>query len=181
MKVRSNVRQQPGEGVHMGRVVGLANLGHMPGFTWAGGEADSSFKTELTYELVDLKMEDGRPFWVSEDVTNTDNERGKLRGRCAAAGVTVKDIDSILDKPIMITIEHNEKGYAKIVNVTGVPQGMSVAPLTNPTVSFDVYADDPDLETFENFPEFKQNKIRGGEDFDETVLAKALRVEEEEL
>ena len=165
----------------MARVVGISDLGHQPGFTWSGGEVDSSYKLELTYELVDLKMEDGRPFWVSEDVTNTDNERGKLRSRAAAAGIMVKDIDSILTKPVMLTIEHNDKGWAKIVNVTGVPQGMTVAELSNPTTYFDLYDENPDVEAFLGFPEFKQNKIRSAIDFDETVLAKALRIEEDEM
>lgn len=181
MKVRSNIREQASEGVHMARVQGLTNLGHQPGFTWSGGEADSAYKLELTYELVDLKMNDDRPFWVSEDVTNTDNERGKLRGRCSAAGIDIKNIDSIIDKPVMVTIEHNEKGYAKIVNVTGVPQGITVGALSNPVNLFDIYDEQPNLEAFESMPEFKQNKIRSALDFSDTPLAKALRVEEDEL
>lgn len=181
MKIRSNVRAQPDEGVHMGRVVSLSDLGHQPGFTWAGGEADSAFKVELGYELVNLDMEDGRPFWLSEEVTNTDNERGKLRSRASAAGINVKDIDTILDKPVMITVEHNDKGYAKIVNVAGVPQGIEVPALRNPTTTFDIYDEQPDVEAFLAFPEFKQNKIRNALDFSTTVLSKALKVEEEQF
>ncbi len=153
MKVRSNVREQPPEGVHMARGVGLADIGHQPGFTWAGGEAESAYKVELTYELVSQRMQDDRAFWVSEDVTNTDNERGKLRARCAAAGVSMKNIEEFLNKPVMVTIEHSEKGYAKITNVTGVPTGVEVAPLSNPTKYFDIYDENPDVESFQDMPD----------------------------
>lgn len=181
MKVRSNIREQAPEGVHMARTQGLTNLGHQPGFTWTGGDVASAYKLELTYELVDAEMGDGRPFWVSEDLTNTDNERGKLRTRCAAAGINISDIDTIIDKPVMITIEHNDKGYVKIVNVTGVPKGVNVAPLRNPVALFDIYDEKPDVEAFNSMPEFKQGKIRAALDFDSTVLAAALRVDEDEI
>lgn len=165
----------------MARGVGIADIGHQPGFSWAGGEADSAYKIELTYELVDLNMKDNRPFWVTEEVTNTDNERGKLRSRFSAAGANLKEPKTFLNAPIMITIEHNEKGYAKITNVTGIPQGVEVSPLSNPTKYFDIYDENPDLETFHDMPDFKQTKIRNALDFEETHLAKALRVEEEEM
>ena len=165
----------------MGRTQGLCNLGHQPGFTWAGGEADSAYKLELTYELVNLKMKDDRPFWVSEEITNTDNERGKLLGRCNAAGISIKNLDAFLDKPVMVTIEHNAKGYSKVVSVTGVPAGVDIGNLVNPTNMFDIYDEHVDLEAFGNMPEFKQEKFRNALDFDETPLAKALRVEDEEF
>lgn len=176
MKVRTSsaLREKPEAGVHMARVVGLTDLGHQPGFTWSGGEADSAFKFELTYELVNARMSDDRPFWVSEEVTNTDNEKGKLRQRVSATGIQFSDIQSILDKPVMISIELNEKGYPKITNVAGVPQGIEVPSLSVEPILFDIYSEIPDLEAYRNMPEFKQNKITNALDFEETSLFKAL-------
>lgn len=181
MKIRNSgkMRAQPEQGVHFARVVGLADIGHQPGFTWSGGDVDSSYKLELTYELVNTDMptdddELPRPFWVSEEVTNTDNDKGKLKKRVTATGISFDDPSAIIDKPVMVTIEHNDKGYAKITNVAGVPQGQDVAPLRNNPVTFDIYSDTPDVEQFESFPEFKRNKITGALDFSETALYKAI-------
>lgn len=182
MKIRnsSKMRAQPEQGVHFARVVGLADIGHQPGFTWSGGDVDSSYKLELTYELVntDMPVEDGdsgpRPFWVSEEVTNTDNDKGKLKKRVTATGISFDDVTAIIDKPVMVTIEHNDKGYAKITNVAGVPAGQSIAPLRNEPKLFDIYSDTPDVEQFEAMPEFKRNKITGALDFSETPLYKAI-------
>ncbi len=176
MKVRKQPtnREQAPEGVHLARVVGLYNLGHQPGFTWSGGEAEDAFKFEITYELVATKMKDDRNFWVSEEVTNTDNERGKLRQRVIAAGGNFDDLSTIIGKPLMVTLEHNAKGYPKIVNVAGVPTGLPVPELENETQIFDIYADPSQKELFLSFPEFKQNKIRNALDFNETQLSKDL-------
>jgi len=176
MKVRKaqSQREQPPEGVHLARVVGLYNLGHQPGFTWAGGEAEDAFKFEITYELVATKMKDDRNFWVSEEVTNTDNEKGKLRQRITSAGGTFDSVEGIVGKPMMVTIEHNQKGYAKITNVAGVPTGLPVPELENETQIFDIYANPSQKELFLSFPEFKQNKIKNALDFNETQLSKDL-------
>lgn len=174
MKVRSTKREQPPVGVHIARVVGITDLGHQPGFTWSGGEAESSYKYEITYELVKTEMEDGRPFWVSEEVNNTDNKDGFLSVRVNATGVTFKTVDQMIDKPCMVTVGRNKNDYAKVEGVSGVPEGIDVRELSNPTVVFDIYAEVPDLETFRSFSEFKQNKIISALDFKDTNLYKAL-------
>ncbi len=176
MKVRKaqSMREQPPEGTHLARIVGIYDLGHQPGFTWTGGEVDDSYKYELTYELVATEMSDGRNFWVSEEVTNTDNEKGKLRARIVATGSTFDDITGMITKPVMVSIEHNAKGYAKITNVAGVPTGLPVPELKNETQIFDIYANPSQKELFLSFPEFKQAKIRSALDFNETQLSKDL-------
>jgi hypothetical protein len=179
MRVRSTQRVQPDEGVHFARIVGLADIGHQPGFTWSGGEVDSSYKYEITYELVNTEMDDGsdyadRPFWVSEEVTNTDSDKGKLKQRLQAVGLPFVQVESMVGEPVMVTIEHNDKGYAKIVNVAGVPTGTEVRELRNQAVIFDIYDESPDVEQFKSFSEFKQKKIQDALDFKTTPLFKAL-------
>jgi hypothetical protein len=163
----------------MARVVGLSDLGHQPGFVWSGGEADSAYKLEITYELVNTRMDDGsdysdRPFWVSEEVTNTDSDKGKLKSRLTAAGLPFVQLEELVTSPLMVTIEHNDRGYSKITNVAGVPAGIEVAHLQNEPVTFDIYSNSPDVEQFKNFPEFKRNKITSALDFKQTPLFKAL-------
>ena len=180
MKVRKSEskREQPAPGTYVSRVVGLADLGHQPGFTWSGGEAKDAFKLEITYELVTALMEDGRPFLVSEEMTNSDNEKAKLPTRALAAGIELQDIEQMLTKPVMVTIgPQNEKGYSKITNVSGVPEGIPVKELVNPPTIFDPYAEPAQVDLFNKMPEFKQNKIKSALDFEDMAIYKALLLE----
>lgn len=176
MKPRSSakMKEQPSAGTHLARVVGLSRLGLQPGFMYQGEMTEDAFKIEITYELVSENMKDGRPFWVSEEVTDTDNEKGKLYGRALAVGAPLEDISQFINKPCMVSIKHNEKGYAKVQNVAGVPSGIPVPELRNPSVLFDIYSDQPDVDAFQAFPEFKRNKITSALDFNTTALYKAL-------
>lgn len=177
MKVRRQTsnKEQPSEGTHIARFVGVTNLGHQPGFTWQGKKIDSQYKLELTYELVTTEMSDGRPFWVSEEVNNTDNNEGNLNSRCIAAGVNIHgSMTDLIDKPVMVTIRHNDKGYPKVTNVSGVPAGIPVPELRNDPQIFDIYAEPPHMEMFQKFPEFKQNKIQDALDFKTTPLYREL-------
>jgi len=176
MKIRSSAKakEQPSAGTHLARVVSLCNLGLQPGFLYQQEMTEDAYKIEITYELVNENMKDGRPFWVSEEVTNTDNEKGKLLQRCLACNISIDNINDILDKTCMVSLKHNDKGYAKINNVAGVPAGIPVPALRNPTVLFDIYSDTPDLDVFRSFTDFKKGKFTSALDFNETKLAQEL-------
>lgn len=176
MKIRSGAKakEQPNEGTHLARVVGLCNLGLQPGFMYGGEMTEDAYKIEITYELVATDMKDGRPFHVSEDVTNTDNEKGKLLQRCMSTGVSINAVQAMITKPCMVSLKHNEKGYAKINNVAGVPAGIPVPELRNTPVYFDIYADEADVETFNSFSDFKKSKFTKALDYKETALYKAV-------
>lgn len=176
MKPRSSLKQkeQPSAGTHLARIVAIARLGLQPGFVWQGEMTEDAYKIEITYELVNENMKDGRPFWVSEEVTDTDNEKGKLYQRCMAAGVGIDNLDVLIGRPCMVSVKHNDKGYAKVQNVAGVPNGIPVPELRNPTSLFDIYSSTPDVDMFNSFPEFKRNKITSALDFKETTLFKCI-------
>lgn len=181
MKVRSqqSQREQPGQGTHLARIIGLSNLGLQPGFMWQNEEVEPAYKFEITYELVSENMSDGRPFWVSEEVTNTDNEKGKLYQRCQAANVNIKDVTSLINKPVMVSVKVNDKGYAKVGNVAGVPAGIPVAELRNPAQVFDIYSEVPDMDVWESFSDFKKGKFLKALDFKTTVLSKMVDSEDD--
>lgn len=171
-------REQPPAGTHLARIVGLSDLGHQPGFVWNGKEIESQYKIEITYELVTTDMTDGRPFWVSEELNNTDNEKGNLYDRCLAAGTDIYKILDLINKPVMVSLAMKESGYPRITNVSGVPGGLPVPELRNDTQVFNIYADPPHMEQFQKFPEFKQNKIKEALDFKTTALYKELLLQE---
>jgi hypothetical protein len=154
----------------------ITDLGHQPGFK----DFPSNYKVELTYELVNHEMNDGNPFWVSEQMTNNDWEdlasaRGSTLSARARALSPSRCRELLGDMQQLLGVTYNEKGYAQIKGasaVSGVPTGMEVGPLRNPSTLFSL--ESPDMDVWSNFPEFKQKRIRDAIDFDETELAKLL-------
>lgn len=179
-------KEQPEEGAHVARLLGITDLGHQPGFVHNGKAVPSEYKLEFTYELVNTQMEDGRPFVISEEMTNKDWEDEKtgrastLVSRCKAMcgreyKTALSDINSLLTRPCMVTVTYNDKGYARIrgqAAVGSVPSGFPIPDLQNGTYIFDQNA--PDMERWESLPDFKKEKIQNGLDFHETELARIL-------
>jgi len=190
-KPEATPREQPMEGTHTARLLGITDLGHQPGFVYQGKSIPSEYKLEFTYELVNHTMEDGRPFVVSEDITNKDWEDEKtgrastlvsraksLLGRDYKSGLS--SIDRLLGQPCMVTVSYNDKGYAKIrgqAAVGSIPLGMEVKALENEVYIFDLNS--PDMDRWEGMPDFKKEKIQESLDFAETQLAKTLAEEGE--
>lgn len=172
---KSTPKEQPAEGTHLARLVGITDLGLQEGFNYQGTDIPDSYKLELTYELVDLLMEDtGKPFWISEEVKNSDNEKSTLSARSIVFG-SLSDLPTWLTKPCMVTVKHSDKGWAKVAGqsgVSGVPSSIPVTELVNDPILFDL--DNPDLELFNKFPEFKQNKIKDNLEFNGSKLQQLL-------
>jgi len=180
----SSNREYPEAGTYTARLVGLTDLGHQDGFVYQGKEIESSWKVEFTYELVDTKMEDGRPFWVNEEVSVNDFEGEGITSTMMARVRTLdkanesdngKDLTKLLDKPCMVTVIINDNGYPKLKGqaaVSGVPVGLPITELRNDIFSFDM--DNPNMDLYAKFPEFKQTKLKTSLNFDETELAKQL-------
>ena len=189
MKARTpetKAKEQPQSGTHAARLLGIVDLGHQPGFVWDGKPVPSEYKLEFTYELVNHLMEDGRPFVVSEQLTNKNWEDAKT-GRASTLTSRAKSlcpdtykeavtaIETMLGKACMVSVKLNDKGYAKVSGqaaVGSVPFGMEVPELTNKPYIFDM--NDPDMELYESFPDFKKERITSALNFDESELAKRL-------
>ena len=142
LKARSgeSIKDNPSHGTHMARLVGIVDLGHQPGYTYRGNDIASSWKLELTYELVNSLMKDGRPHWVSEEVKNNNFEKnGKqsnlmARVRALDPANETQDGDELvkmLANPCMVTVSVTDKGYARVhgaAAVSGVPIDICRAP-----------------------------------------------------
>ena len=187
-KSGSGSGDHPAAGTHMARLVGITDMGHQPGFEYQGKEIESAFKMEFTYELVNSLMEDGRPHWVSEQFKNNDfvpKDPGgfisTLMARVAALtpeNSTDSDVSKLIVKPCMVTVIMDKNGYPKIAGqgaVTGIPMGMEIPPLTNETFTF--YMDEPNMDLWDTFPEFKQKRIREALNFEETELFKQIALQ----
>lgn len=103
----------------------------------------------ITWELFcDEKMEDGRPFSIGKKYTWSMGEKANLRkdlemwrGKAFAEAdfdeKTGFQIESILDKPCLLTIVHEEKSektYANVKAISRLPKGMTVGAPTNSAV-----------------------------------------------
>jgi len=177
MKVRSSQMEQAPVATHFARIVGVVNLGHMPAFEYGAGKvAPAKWKIELTYEFVDTGMAaDGRPFHVSEEITNTDNKKGTLFARAGALGHSCGNCGpDWLGTPCMVSYGPGQTGKNKITGVSGVPMGSPVSDLKNPSYFFDMEADEPDMATWDTFSNFRKGKMRKALNLEETVLYQKL-------
>ena len=190
-KPETKAKEQSQEGTHVARLLGIVDLGHQPGFTYEGKKVESQYKYEFTYELVNHTMEDGRPFVVSEEITNKNWEDEKT-GRASTLVSRAKsllgkeyksgllDVTEMLSKPCMVSVTHNANGYSKVKGqaaVGSIPFGMEVDDLTNETYFFDM--DEPDMERWESMPDFKKDKIQSALNYSDSKLAKTIEEERE--
>lgn len=181
-----NNKEQPENKMHDARLVGLVDYGHQPPFMWEGKMTESKYKVGFVYELVDTSMEEsGRPFWIEESVNVSDYEPKKPGQITSTMMKRVRTLDGIngdsnngknltglLNKPCQVETQINDNGYAKLMGVSKASDKYEYAELRNPTTVFNM--DEPDLDVFLKFPEFKQNKIKQALDFPGSALESAL-------
>lgn len=178
-------RDEPKPGTYLARLVAITDLGHQPAFAFEGGVADAAFKLTFTYELPNSKMkEDGRPHWVSEDMKNSnfyDKKKGissTLMKRVFAMDPGGEETDkgekleALINKPCLVSVDFNEKGYIRITNVAGAPEGIPVPELSNDPYIFTF--EEPNVELFRRFPDFVQNKIKSALNLPGSPLEAAL-------
>lgn len=179
----SKPKDDPVEGGHSGRLVGIVDLGMQPAFEYQGETVDAHYQVRFTYELPASLMEDGRPHWVSEDMKNSDfyksmNQSSKMmkrvyaldpRGEKSNKG---KDLRPLLGCPCNVAVGPNDRGYTTINNVTAATIGAQIGELQNP--AFISTFDEPNLDVWNKLPKFVQEKIQKALDFPGSNLEKAL-------
>ena len=142
-------RDNPKKGAHYARVVGITDLGIQPAREWQGKTIEAAPRVEVTFELPNSKMEDGRPHWISKkvpvgwNISDTDPAFTSGMMRIVLAinpeedNMDAQILNRCLTKPCQVMVSHNEKGYANIDSVTGVPDGTPIPELVNEPFVFD--------------------------------------------
>lgn len=141
-------------GAHIARCYQIIDLGTQT--SNFKGETKSTHQILISWELPAEKMEDGKPFTISNRYSASLHEKSKLRALLESwrgrkfnpTELSGFDLENILGKPCMLNIVHvekNEKTYANIASVMQVPGGMVVPPQVNASnffslESFDVEA-----------------------------------------
>lgn len=122
-------------------------------------------KVMVSWELLDgPKMQDGRPFSVSQFYTVSLHEKAKLRAdleawrgrKFSTEELEGFDIGSVLGAYCMLQVVHDETGkYANVQTIMSY-KGTKPAPV-NPNIVFDI--DNPDMEVFNAFSDNMKLKI----------------------
>lgn len=166
------------DGTYGARIQGLVDLG-LQKTEWKG-ETKENYKVFITFEFPTERVEvEGvsRPRWLSKEYTISTHEKSALYGLLKAADPDGKatnkgrHVKGLLGLPVMVEVGSTESGNAKVVNVIKPMKGMAVGELENPTTFFDL--DKIDFKVWEKLPTWLQDKIKGGVDFDASILSAA--------
>ncbi len=160
-------RENAPEGTHNARLVSIIDLGTQEIKDFKDpNKINKIKKINLAWELIEEQKEDGSPFLVGKEFTNSTSSKSNL-GKILKQWLGIKefssfDVETALNREALITIVHEEnessgQTYAKISNVAGIPKGLKVGKALTPRVIFDL--DAYDKEVFDALPEYLRLKI----------------------
>lgn len=176
-------------GVYPARLVQIIDFGLQAQKPYQGKDKPPAQEIGLTYELVDefMKDEEGndledKPRWISETLPfyGLYADKAKSTQRYLAFDPQQEwggDFSKAIEMPVNVTVVNNKAGDKVYDNVAGVagmrPRDSEKCPaLKNPSRVFDL--DNPDIEIFNNFPQWIQDKIKGNLNFKSSKLEKLL-------
>jgi hypothetical protein len=157
-------------GTHIARCYQVIDLGTQK-IVWQGAEKWQP-KVMLTWELFsDERMEDGRPFAISNRYTLSLSDKSNLapmleawRGKPFTPQEREGfDIKNVLGAYCMLNVVHNkvdDKTYANVSAVMALPKGMAKPDPVNANIYFNLDTDD-----IEVLPEWIQNIVKKSREF----------------
>lgn len=186
--------QQPtlDAGTYPARLVRFIDMGIQPQRAYAGKDKPPAHEVDFTYELLDVFMVDkdgkeleDKPRWISENfpVYRLEADLAKSTKRYKALDPAMEfdgDMSKLVGQPCMITIVHGENKkdpahpYENVGNVSVMrAKEVEKAPeLKNKPVVF--LLEEPDMEVFDNFPSWIQDKLKGNLEYAGSPLEAAL-------
>ena len=186
---KSNKQEQLEAGNYLARLVQIVDLGLQPGQSYNGEQKPPAHCVMFGYELGTefMKDEDGndmedKPRWISEDFPfhNLEVDLAKSTKRIKAIDPKLEKegrLGDMLGMPCTITVvvdvnKKTKKQYVNVGNVTPPMKGIPVPELKNDPRLFEL--DEPDMEIFDNLPQWIQDKIKGNLEYNGSALQKAL-------
>lgn len=157
-------------GTHVARCYQVIDLGHQK-IVWQGTEKWQP-KIMLTWELFsDERMEDGRPFAISNRYTLSLSDKSNLapmleawRGKPFTPQEREGfDIQNVLGAYCMLNVVHNkveDKTYANVSAVMALPKGMAKPDPVNTNLYFNLDTDDVEV-----LPEWIQNIVKKSREY----------------
>ena len=179
-----------GIGNYPARLVQLIDLGLQEQRPFQGKVKEPVHMIRTVYELptefcVDENGEEDhtKPRWIGEEMPfyNLNAERAKSTQRYKALDpglVHDGDWEPLVGTACTLTVVHNpDKNkpgvvYANIGSTAPPMKGFEVPPLVNDSLVWSL--DDPDVEVFNNFPDFIKDKIKANLNFKGSILEARL-------
>lgn len=178
----SNKPSQPSPiGAHPGRLVRIIDLG-----TQTSNYQENVIiarKLSLAWELyTDPRMEDGRPFMVSERYTRSLNAKASLYKLLSTwLGQEFQDaiksggynFTKLLGRPCLVTVNHQQgktgNTFAKVASVSPLPKGLKADDQVNPSLLFDLDEKPYNKEVLDQLPRWTQEEIGKSPEFQATL------------
>jgi hypothetical protein len=134
-------------GTHVAICYRYVDLGTQDG-TYQG-KPRKAHKVMITWELCEEKMQDGRPFSISKTYTLSSHEKSALRkdleawrgAKFADEEIQRFDLSTLMGKPCMLNVLHNENGertYANVAGISRLPKSVTPPARVNETMFFDL-------------------------------------------
>ena len=163
-------------GTHLGICYRVIDLGTQQ--TTFNGETKQAHKVLLSWELPEERMDDGRPFMISQSYTWSMHEKATLRKSLEAwrgmafterdFGPTGFDIKNVLGKACTLSVVHTTKNnnlYANVSSIGKVMKGITVPALTNPIVYLWLVTERWDAKAFSELSASLQGKIMSSPEY----------------
>lgn len=164
--------QQLPPGSYVARCIRLIDLGTQHGEYM--GKPTVNNQVMIVFETPDEKVDvqgEMKPYIVSLFVNNWLGGKSKLkgfleswRGKAFTEDEAKRfDLESVLGKPAMITVVHNDKGKAKITGVGKLVKGSECPPATQEVFAF--WLDSWHAATFEKLPKGIQDIVARSDEY----------------
>lgn len=163
------------EGTYIARCYSMIQIGTaLSTFTDENGDLKRINRIRIGFELpTETRMfkEVMKPLVISQEYTLSLHKKSKVRPFLEAwRGKKFTDEETsefdwtkLVGVPAMITVVHNDKGYAEIAGITRPPKGMECPAQVNANqvLEFDNF----NQELFEKLPDFLKDKIRASDEY----------------
>lgn len=153
------------EGTYPATIIAVADLGEHTS-TW-DGIPKRQYKWGIQFELSGPTTTDGKPFSIATTVTDSLHPKSRFypiaKAALGSVGFEV-DFEDLLGKQVLVTVEHDtrdDKTWANVTNVSGLPAGMEAQETDTPKLYFDL--DAPDSEVYEKLPALFRKRIEARE------------------
>lgn len=197
IKNKSSGPRQPNiePGSYPARLVQLIDYGLQPQRPYQGQDKPPAYEIGITYELLDEFMldEEGKeiedkPRWISETIPlyNLKADKAKSTQRYHSFDPDEEyegDFTQLIGAPCIVTIVNNKSRdgnvYDNVATIAGMrPKDARSAPqlVNEPRV---LSLDEENTELFLSLPEWIQDKIKNGLEWESTNLYKALQEEKD--
>lgn len=168
-------------GSHMARVVQVVDMGLQPQNPYQGKEKPPAYKLYITFEFPQSRIDiegESRPMWKSKTINLSSHEKSRCFQWYKKLDPSNKhkgDWSKLINTECLVLIVHNEgrgksegKVFDDIADISPPMAGLTIPPLENDTVVFDLMS--PDKEIFDNFPDWMKEQIQSNLEYDGSKL-----------